>query len=113
MKNHKAAGPDEIPMECFKLLDDNNAMVLTNIINQWWESGNFPEEMLKALVASLYKKGDPKKQQNYRPISLLNSIYKIYASALQRRLAEALDPDLQRTQYGFRNSRSTSAATKC
>ena len=113
MKNHKASGPDEVPMELFKLLDNNNLQWLTDIYNQWWCSGECPTNLLRALVASIYKKGDPKKQSNYRPISLLNAVYKIYAALLQTRLAEAIDDDLQNTQFGFRKARSTTIPINC
>ena len=43
----------------------------------------------------------------------MSSIYKVYASLIQQRLAEALDADLQRTQYGFRKSRSTVIPLAC
>ena len=113
MKRNKASGPDEIPMEVFKLMNDENLEVLVDIINEWWNQSTFPENLLNALVASLYKKGDPKQQKNYRPISLLNSIYKIYAAVLKKRLAEAIDEDLQKTQFGFRKGRSTSIPINC
>ena len=58
-------------------------------------------------MVSLYKKGNPDLQENYRPISLLNTYYKILAACLQNRLAEALDSKLMKTQYGFRGNRST------
>ena len=74
----------------------------------WLFEGNVPDETVQAYVASIYKKGDPKNPENYRPISILNSIYKIYAGVIQKRLADALDHDLQQTQYGFRKARSTS-----
>ena len=73
-KKGKAPGPDDIPMEFYKWLDDENLDFLLKMINEWWETGTFPREGLKALTASIYKKGDPKNQENYRPISLLNSL---------------------------------------
>ena len=66
-----------------------------------------PDTITLARVVSLYKKGDPEKQENYRPISLLNTFYKIIATAVQRRLANTLDHLLMKTQYGFRKNRST------
>ena len=47
---------------------------------------------------------------NYRPISLLNSLYKIFASIIQNRIASVLDFSLTTTQFGFRKSRGTSDA---
>ena len=53
------------------------------------------------------QKRDPEKQENYRPISLLNTFYKIIAAAMPRRLASSLDHLLMKTQYGFRKNKST------
>ena len=64
-------------------------------------------QKLTAHTASIYKKGDPKDQGNYRPISLLDSLYKVYAFLLQTRIADTIDRSLMKTQYGFRKSRST------
>ena len=69
-----------------------------------------PDTLTLARVVSLYKKGDPEIQENYRPISLLNTFYKIIAAAIQRRLAKTLDSKLMNTQYGFRKDRSTKDA---
>ena len=108
LKRNKAAGPDDIPIELFQFLDDGNRKRVLNLINHWWNRSVFPEDKLTAYIASIYKKGDPKKQENYRPISLLCSVYKIYAALLQRRLASALDDDISKTQFGFRQGKSTS-----
>ena len=70
MKKHKATGPDEIPMEYLMWLDDEALKEIQEVINVWWNEGNFPEDKLKANIASIYKKGNPKMQENYRPISL-------------------------------------------
>jgi hypothetical protein len=45
---------------------------------------------------------------SYRPISLANAIYKLYASLLHLRLSKRVDPFLQPQQYGFRSNRSPS-----
>ena len=41
MKRGKAAGPDEIPMELFKWLDDENLTSFLDILNSWWKHANF------------------------------------------------------------------------
>lgn len=77
------------------------------MIANLWKEQKVPDSITLARVVSLYKTGDPEKQENYRPISLLNTFYKIIAAALQRRLAGTLDHLLMKTQYGFRQHRST------
>ena len=88
---------------------DNESLekIILPAINKWWLEGSIPEKATQARVVSLYKKGSPDNQGNYRPISLLNTSYKIIAAAIQRRLAKALDPLISKTQYGFRGNRST------
>ena len=58
----------------------------------------------------IYKKGDTDDPANYRPISLLNSFYKLYMILLRQRLQVVFQDTLTQTQYGFRPSRSTSHA---
>ena len=79
-------------------------------MNDWWNEEEIPEEQLRARVVLIYKKGDASKYENYRPISLLNIIYKLFAAIVQRRIASRLDKHLQKTQYGFRRKRGTADA---
>jgi hypothetical protein len=65
-----------------------------------------PTEQLEARVTLIHKKGKTDQYENYRPISLLNTLYQIFAALIQKRLAKGTDK-LQ-TQYGFRKDRSTS-----
>ena len=97
-------------MELFKWMDDDNLEHVSEVINNWWENKADATELTKALVVSLYKKGDPKKQENYRPISLLKSIYKIYAGILKKRIEEGIEEDIQKSQFGFRKNKSTTQA---
>ena len=113
LKKRKAAGPDDLPIEFYKWLDQENRTQVLNLLNHWWNTGDFPKHKLDAYVASIFKKGDPKKQENYRPISLLNSIYKIYTAIMQKRIAAAIDDKIQETQYGFRKAKSTTMPLAC
>ena len=78
------------------------------MLNRCWEEEKLLEEMNQADVAVIYKKGKTDKPENYRPIALLNIGYKLMASMIQKRLAEAMDDRIDPAQFGFRKSRSTS-----
>ena len=80
LKNNKAGGPDTLVMEHLKHLDDYELGPLAIILNNWWDTGKGPDDITLARVASIFKKGDPNEQGNYRPISLLNILYKILAA---------------------------------
>ena len=107
MKNNKAAGPDGINMELLKWLPDEMMPHLLYVLNTWWDSGQGPTDITHARVASIYKKGNPAKQENYRPISLLCSLYKVMTAIIQTRLEHGIENEIQPTQYGFRRGRST------
>jgi len=57
-----------------------------------------------------FKKGDTENIANYRPISLLNAIYKVFAEIIRQRLSDVIDPYICNTQFGFRKNRSTADA---
>ena len=108
VKSNKAPGPDHNANEVFRLLDGESRITLLGYYSQVWQAGEAPEEWKEALVVSIYKgKGSDTDPANYRPISLLNTIYKIFAAMLQARLARIHDGNLRSTQYGFRSQRST------
>ena len=108
LKDNKAPGPDQVPNEIFKLLDHNAELILLKAYNDIWTKGEVPNDWKEATVVSIYKgKGADTDPANYRPISLLNTIYKIFAAMLQTRLAKHHDQHLRKTQYGFRAHRGT------
>jgi hypothetical protein len=110
LKRNKAPGPDDITTDFIKDLEEDNLEELRVLVNEWWTKCEVPHEILHARVASLYKKGDPNKQENYRPISLLNSFYKIIAAVIKKRLEEVVEERLMSTQFGFRKKKSTKHA---
>ena len=110
LKKGKAPGPDGITTDALKDLTLINRVALLKLLNTWWEAGEFPTGLTSANVVSLYKKGSPRDQGNYRPISLLNLFYKIIAAVVKIRLENTLDATLMNTQYGFRRNKSTTQA---
>ena len=109
-KCHKQPGPDGIIIELLKWLDAPNRDTLLLLINSWWSNKTAPEELFLARVAPIFKKGDTDVASNYRPISLLNSVYKVYMMMIRTRMQNSIEHLLTRTQYGFRPSKSTSHA---
>ena len=107
LKANKAPGPDGAITELFKHLDADNIKTLTSCLNILRQTKQVPDDFTNAFIASLYKKGDHENPENYRPISLLNTTYKIFAFVLKVRLASALEKHLHQTQFGFRKGRST------
>ena len=108
IKAGKAPGPDGVVGELFQNLDAQSEEILLDIYNKIWMEGDVPRSWVEARVVTIFKnKGSDADPSSYRPISLLNSVYKIYSAMLQTRLATCFDSRLRSTQYGFRSQRST------
>ena len=110
LKRGKAPGPDGIPIELYKEMDEDQLRLLLNLLNTWWNGTPTPMELTQSQVILIFMKGDKNNLENYRPISLLNSTYKILTAIIQKRLSDGLDEYLQTTQYGFRRQRGTAQA---
>ena len=113
LKTDKAPGPDGAITELFKSLDTQNIASLTQCLNFMWEAKHVPDDFAAAQVASVYKKGNHDNPENYRPISLLNTTYKLCAYMLKTRIAESIDSQIWNTQFGFRKGKSTAEALFC
>ena len=72
----------------------------------------FPDALKVAKIIPLFKTGSPLDASNYRPISHLNSISKIYENIIYSRLTTFCEKHkiLYDDQYGFRKFHSTEAA---
>ena len=107
MKNGKASGIDEIPDELLKQGGEGIKTWLYRIVQAAWAQNKIPSEWGKALICPLFKKGERQNCKNYRGISLLCHVLKIYEKILERRLREIVEGKLKEEQYGFRPNRST------
>ena len=109
-KSKKTPGPDNLRVELIKYLNAQNREALLVPYNAVLCEGKYFESLNLANIASIYKKGDPSKLENYRPIALLQTFYKLLAGMIKNRLSVSLEPWIQKTQYGFRPQKSTSQA---
>jgi hypothetical protein len=87
LKKKKSPGMDQIPNEFYKFAPDSLLDEILLFFNRVVQNGEFPENWGKIIVSPIYKKKDPKIPSNYRPISLVNAMTKIFTSILSNRLA--------------------------
>lgn len=108
-KPKKSSGPDEIPLIvlklCYEALQDHIMHLFTLISTQ----GKIPDTWKLARLKPIFKKGDHSKIENYRPISNLNSISKLFERCLLNRIS-VLDTDGP-NQHGFKPAHSTITAS--
>ena len=105
--------PDGISMKLLKNISHNICPALSFIIQQSLNTGIFPDHLKIAKVLPLYKKGDKFLFDNYRPISLLPCISKIFEKVVYNQLYEYFDQNklFISEQHGFRKKHSTETAT--
>ena len=106
LKRNKAPGPDGTTAELYKWLDPDNRATLLDTINDCWNNETLHKTMNEANLAIIHKKGNPELPQNYRPIALLNIAYTLLAIIILKRIVPHMDGRIDKSQYGFRKSRS-------
>jgi Reverse transcriptase (RNA-dependent DNA polymerase)/Endonuclease-reverse transcriptase len=82
----KAPGSDGIPNEVLKALPAEFKDDLLININEFYKERDFPENWSEMVIAPIFKKGNPDMPSNYRPITLANTILKLFTLMLTNRL---------------------------
>lgn len=112
MKGGSAPGHDGINTNTVKYIKKYISGPLCFIYNLCFKSGIFPNQFKKAIICPIYKKGDARLVNNYRPISLLSVFSKLFERCIKNRLVKYLDENeiLSDLQFGFRSGRDTNDA---
>ena len=112
LKNSNSSGDDEITSTFVKLSAPVLIPALHMIYNLSLTSGVYPHKLKIAKVVPIHKKGDSTSMNNYRPISILSTINKIFEKILHTRLTKYIDDFniLYKYQFGFRKNHSTELA---
>ena len=103
LKTDKASGPDGLSNRILKELSHELSSPLCSLFNKSLSLGKFPSPYKDANVTPVHKKGDQSLVSNYRPISLLNSVAKLFEKLVFKYLYNHLQDNnmLSSLQSGF------------
>jgi len=108
IKNGKATGTNDNPIEELKAFDEHNLEVVTELCNKIYNSGYIPTDMKQSIFIPLPKKPKAQKCTEFRTISLMTHISKLLLKSIQQRIADKIDKGVSRLQSGFRPEMGTS-----
>ena len=102
LKNGKAADEKGIIAEMLKHSGDGLPEVLADIFNDILKGGGgVPDDWKKTRLKVLFKKGDIRNPENYRPISILPIMLKLFSRVLLGRISHVLAKAQSADQAGF------------
>ena len=112
LDSKKSPGFDELSAKFLKLCAPHISKTLANIFNISISSGIYPDLLKTARVTPIYKNGEKSDPSNYRPISVLSLMNKVFEKILHKRLYKYLTKFkiLYEYQFGFREGHSTTQA---
>lgn len=108
LKSCKSPGTDGFPGERYKSLREQLIPILHKSFNYTLREGILPPFWREATISLIPKEGkDLKECGAYRPVSVLNQDYKIYAAVLTKRMQEVMPFLIDEDQSGFIQCRQT------
>ena len=96
-----------IPTKIVKLANKQICTDLANCINECIKKNKFPKELKITHITPIFKKDDPLDKTNYRPISMLPTVSKIFERILFNQLQRFSNKFLSPLLCGFREGYST------
>ena len=109
IKKDVATGPDDIPSKIIKLTKTIISPYITKIINISYETKTFPDILKKAIIKPIHKKDDKNDISNYRPISILTVISKIFERAALNQLLKYFEKNclISALQHAYQKNKGT------
>ena len=106
----KASGPDCIPVVVLKICEPELSYILAELFNKCLKESCFPDCWKVSSVVPVFKNvGERSTAKNYRPVSLLSVVSKVFEKLVSNRIVSHLEKCGLSSDfhYGFRSSRST------
>jgi len=112
LKNKKCHHFLDIPLFLWRIAAKPISEPLTFLSNQMFTSATFPTICKQSHLTPIFKKGDNNMPENYRPVSSLHNLSKIFERLLLKRMTHFINLNnlLPDCQYGFRQNFSTKDA---
>ena len=88
----KASGPDCIPVVVLKNCEPELSFILAELLNQCLKESCFPECWKVSSVGPVFKNvGERSTAKNYRPVSLLSVVSKVFEKLVNNRIVDHLE----------------------
>ena len=102
MKNNKSPGSDGFTTEFFKFFWSDIGKFVLRAINKGYQNGKMSITQRQGVIVCIPKEDKPKQyMKNWRPITLLNTVYKLASSCIAERLKSVLSYLIDSDQTGF------------
>lgn len=106
LDNNKGPGHDTIPVSFLKSCCSSIVEPLLLIFNYSLKIGYFPDYWKLGIITPIYKADDKADVKNYRPVTILSAIPKLFDSLIYDQMYSAFKNVLIEEQHGFRKGRS-------
>lgn len=113
LKGNKAFGSDcllnEYFVECSDILSGHICDIFIYILYSILNSGYFPDKRMEGIIVPLHKKGSKDDVNNYRGITLLSCMSKLFTTVVNKRIENICNENniISDAQFGFRKGRLT------
>jgi hypothetical protein len=84
LRNTRATGDDDVPVDALKVLGDDSLNLLKQLINNIYKSGEWLKDFSEVTMVALKKKPKARKCTDHRKISLIAHVAKVVASVIRR-----------------------------
>ena len=102
----KSRGPDGLPPIFFQRMAREMTTILHSVFKNIKRVRKIPDKWKVAAVSPIYKKGEKRLLENYRPVSLLNIICKLLEKCMYPALYDHFITFLTKSQHGLVKNRS-------
>lgn len=101
MRGGKAPGPNGFSISFFQKCWDIVKKDFMDVIDEFYYSKEFYEHLNDTFLVLIPKRHDAKELKDFRPISLLSSVYKIISKVLMSRLKSVMKGLIAQPQSAF------------
>lgn len=102
----KGAGPDGIPPMFWRNCRSQLSEPITELYIKSLQTGVMPKLWKESFVTPVYKSGNKHDIENYRPISKINTVPKLFEKIICDQITLSLAPSLMQEQHGFVSGKS-------
>ena len=107
LSSKKATGKCDIPAKILKDSLSAYTKELTAIINNCSQDGLFPNELKLADVSPVFKKDDDLTKENYRPVSILSYMSKVFERIFYKQIDPFMTSKFSPFLCGFRKNHNS------